>query len=451
MISLDRYRPHAKQSWQLAYPVMLSQLSHVMVGVTDSIMVGHVGATSLAASSLANVVFNLLMLFGIGVSYAITPLVATAHGENNTEKINDTLRHGLMIAFINGLILIGVVLLCRPLLYLIGQPEDVVQLAIPYLSILAFSLMPVLIFQSLRQFMEGLSNTRIAMIIMLGSVVLNILLNFILIYGHAGLPALGLNGAGWGSLISRIVMMLVMVGYIYFAKRFSIYRAGMAVGNYSKKLFNRLLNIGIPAGMQFIFEVAAFDFSAIMVGWLGTNSLAAHQIAINLATISYMTTSGLASAATIRVSHELGKRNFKKLMDVAYTLILIALAFMTLWAIIFIVGRNFLPTIYIDNVDVIAIASPLIVIAGFFQLSDGVQVVCSGALRGLQDVKIPTVLVFIAYWIIGLPLGYYLGFKAGYGSIGIWYGLLIGLTLTAIAMFIRFRLLLRKLSANQVP
>lgn len=428
---------------------MLSQLSHVMVGVTDSIMVGHVGASSLAAASLANVIFNLLMLFGIGVSYAITPLVATAHGENDTTKISDTLRHGLMIAFVNGLILIGIVLLCRPLLYHIGQPADVVQLAIPYLSILAFSLMPVLIFQSFRQFAEGLSNTRIAMIIMLGSVVLNVLLNYVLIYGYAGFPALGLNGAGWGSLISRMMMMVVIASYIYFAKQFSMYRAGLAVGNYSKKLFHRLLNIGIPAGMQFIFEVAAFDFSAIMMGWLGTNTLAAHQIAINLATISYMTTSGLASAATIRVSNELGKRNFKKLKDVAYTLILIALAFMTLWAIVFILGRNFLPTIYIDNLDVIVIASPLVVIAGFFQLSDGAQVVCTGALRGLQDVKMPTVFIFIAYWIIGLPLGYLLAFKAGLGSTGIWYGLLIGLTLTATAMFVRFRMLLQKLALSE--
>ena len=448
MNALDRYRPHVRQSWRLAYPVMLSQLSHVMVGVTDSIMVGHVGATSLAASSLANVIFNILMLFGIGVSYAITPLVATAHGDNDTDKINDTLRHGLMIALVNGVVLIVLVLLCRPLLYYIDQPEEVVQLAIPYLSILAFSLLPLLVFQSFRQFAEGLSNTRIAMIIMLGSVVLNVLLNYLLIYGRAGLPALGLNGAGWGSLASRTAMMVAIGAYIYFAKGFKLYRVGIVPGNYSSRLFKRLLNIGIPAGMQFIFEVAAFDFSAIMMGWLGTNSLAAHQIAINLATISYMTTSGLASAATIRVSHELGKRNFGKLKDVAYTLILIALVFMSCWAVLFILGRNFLPTIYIDNAEVIALASPLIVIAGFFQLSDGAQVVCTGALRGLQDVKVPSAFIFIAYWVIGLPLGYALGFKAGYGSVGIWYGLLIGLTLTALAMFIRFRRLLQTLPAK---
>lgn len=427
---------------------MLSQLSHVMVGVTDSIMVGHVGATSLAASSLANVIFNLLMLFGIGVSYAITPLVATAEGEGDARKISDTLRHGLMIAFINGLFLIGVVLLCRPILHHIDQPEDVVRLAIPYLTVLAFSLLPVLIFQSCRQFAEGLSNTRIAMIIMLGSVFLNVFLNYILIYGHAGLPALGLLGAGYGSLISRIIMMLVIVGYIYFSKQFLIYRLGFVIGNYSRKVFRQILKIGLPAGMQYIFEVAAFDFSAIMMGWLGTNALAAHQIAINLATISYMTTSGLASAATIRVSNELGKRNITKLRDVAYTLILMALFTMLLWAILFIVGRNLLPTIYIDDIEVIKMAIPLIVIAGFFQLSDGAQVVCTGALRGLQDVKIPTVLIFIAYWVIGLPLGYYLGFKVGLGSEGIWYGLLIGLTLTAAAMFIRFRRLLKRLEVD---
>ena len=419
-----------------------------MVGVTDSIMVGHAGATSLAASSLANVIFNLLMLFGIGVSYAITPLVATADGEGDTNKISDTLRHGLMIALINGLFLIGVVLLCRPLLHHIDQPEEVVDLAIPYLSVLAYSLLPVLIFQSCRQFAEGMSNTRIAMIIMLGSVFLNIFLNYILIYGHAGFPAMGLLGAGYGSLASRVVMMLAILGYIYFSKQFLIYRMGFVIGNYSRKIFRKLLIIGVPAGMQFIFEVAAFDFSAIMMGWLGTNALAAHQIAINLATISYMTTSGIASAATIRVSNELGKRDIQKVRDVAYTLIIMALLFMLAWAVLFIVGRNFLPTIYIDDIEVIKIATPLIVIAGFFQLSDGAQVVCTGALRGLQDVKMPTVYIFIAYWIIGLPLGYYLGFKAGLGSTGIWYGLLIGLTLTAIAMFIRFRTLLKGLESN---
>lgn len=447
-MQMQKLKPHIRESWSLAYPVMLSQLSHVMVGVTDSIMVGHVGATSLAAASLANVIFNLLMLFGIGVSYAITPLVASAAGEENHNKISHILRHGLMIALVNSLVLIVLVLSCKNILYHIDQPLEVVELAVPYLSIIAFSLLPLLVFQTFRQFAEGLSNTRISMIIMLMSVFINIGLNYILIYGYAGFPAMGLIGAGWGSLVARLFMMGAIIAYVYFSAQFRIYRAGFYFIAYSKKLFSQLLHLGIPAGMQFIFEVAAFDFSAIMMGWLGTKTLAAHQIAINLATISYMTTSGLASATTIRVSTELGKRDFTKLREVAFTLLMMAMVFMTLWGIAFFAGRHFLPMLYVDDPEVIGIAVPLIVIAGFFQLSDGAQVVCAGALRGLQDVKVPSLLIFVAYWIIGLPLGYWLAFKAGYGGTGIWWGLLIGLTITAIAMLVRFDKLTKRIATR---
>ena len=449
-MTAQKYFPHIRESWKLAYPVMLSQLSHVMVGVTDSIMVGHVGATSLAAASLANVVFNLLMLFGIGVSYAITPLVASAAGTHDTDKISRILRHGIMIALVNSLVLILLVLSCKNILYHIDQPPEVVELAIPYLSIIAFSLLPLLVFQTFRQFAEGLSNTRIAMIIMVMSVVVNVGLNYLLIYGHAGFPAMGLAGAGWGSLVARLLMMAAIIGYVYQAASFRVFRAGFYFVAYSKKMFSQLLHLGIPAGMQFIFEVAAFDFSAIMMGWLGTKTLAAHQIAINLATISYMTTSGLAAATTIRVSTELGKRNFTKMREVAFTLLLMALVFMTLWGIVFIAGRQLLPGLYVDDQAVVNIAVPLIVIAGFFQLSDGAQVVCAGALRGLQDVKVPSFLIFVAYWIIGLPLGYWLAFRAGYGGTGIWWGLLIGLTVTAIAMLIRFDRLTKKIAGENV-
>lgn len=441
----QKYRTHVKPSWKLAYPVMLSQLSHVLVGVTDSIMVGHVGATSLAAASLGNVVFNILLLFGIGVSFAITPLVASAEGEHDPHKIGEVLKHGLVICVVNSLILIGVVFVGKNILYHIDQPVEVVDLSIPYLSILMYSLLPVLIFQAFRQFTDGLSKTKVSMIIMMGSVVVNVFLNYLFIYGHAGFPAMGLVGAGWASLISRILMALAIVLYIYHAKRFRPYRSGFSFGNYSSNLFKQLLNIGLPAGLQFIFEVAAFDFSAIMMGWFGTNTLAAHQIAINLATISYMTTSGLAAAATIRVSNQLGARNIPLLRELAFTLLGMALFAMLLWGILFIAGRHVLPTFYVDDLEVIRIAAPLLFVAGFFQLSDGAQVVCAGALRGLQDVKIPSLLIFIAYWVIGLPLGYYLGFKTSVGAAGIWIGLLIGLTVTAVAMFIRFQILTKKL------
>lgn len=206
-----------------------------------------------------------------------------------------------------------------------------------------------------------------------------------------------------------------------------------------------MLHIGLPAGLQFIFEVAAFDFSLVMMGWLGTSALAAHQIAINLATISYMTTSGLAAAATIRVSNFLGKKDYVNLRQAAYALLGLAMVIMGVWAILFIVGRDLLPHFYVTDENVIAIAGPLLIIAGLFQLSDGAQVVCIGALRGLQDVKVPSLLIFVSYWIIGLPLGYCFTFVFGWGAIGIWIGLLIGLTLTASAMFTRFYRLSNKL------
>ncbi len=439
-------KTHIKESFHLAYPVMLSNLGHVMIGVVDNIMVGHLGAVHLAAAGLATVIFNVLMLFGIGVSYAITPLVAEADGERNDKSIIETLRHGLVINFVNGLILVGVVLIGKNLLYHLDQQADVVELAIPFLSILTFSLVPMLIFQSFKQFAEGLSNTKPALVIIVLTNLVNIALNYMFIYGHAGFPAMGLIGSGWATLTSRTFMALSMAAYIYYLPAFRKYRAGFSIGNYAKEKFSKMLHIGIPAGVQFIFEVAAFDFSLVMMGWLGATTQAAHQIAINLATISYMTTAGLAAAATIRVSYFLGRKDFKNLRLASYTLLIMALVMMTACALVFILGRNILPGLYVEDSEVLAIASSLLILAGLFQLSDGTQVVCIAALRGLQDVKIPSVLIFISYWVIGLPLGYWLAFTLGYGAIGIWLGLSIGLTLTAIAMFLRFRSMVNKLT-----
>lgn len=442
---------HIRQNWKLAYPVMLSQVGHVMMGVTDNIMVGHVGAVSLAAAGLALVVFNVLLLYGIGVSFAITPLVATAHGEGNNSRIASVLRHGLVINVVNGLLLVGVVSAGKFALYHLNQPPEVVALAIPYLSIITYSLIPMLIFQTFKQFAEGLSKTPVAMTVIIIMNVVNILLNYLFIYGHGGFPVLGLRGAGLATLCSRILMMVSIAGYIYYAPYFRKYRDGFLIKNYSKSLFNRLLSIGLPSGAQFIFEVAAFDFSLVMMGWHGVKTQAAHQIAINLATISYMMSSGLAAAATIRVGYFLGRKDSVNLRIASRSLLAMSLALMTGWAIIFILGRHFLPMLYIGDHEVIAIASSLLVVASLFQLADGTQVVCTAALRGMEDVKVPTVFIFIAYWIIGLPVGYWLSFHAAYGAIGIWIGLLIGLTITAIAMLARLKMLTTTLRLSDMP
>lgn len=443
MSFLSQYRSDLRQSILLAYPVMLSQLGHVMMGVADNVMVGHIGAKQLAAAGLANVAFNVLMLFGIGVSYAITPLVAQADGLRDINRSAEILRHGLVVNVSNALVLCLIVFFGKNILYVIDQPAEVVELSIPYLEIITFSLIPIMIFQSFRQFSEGLSNTWTPMVIVLGTNVVNIALNYVLINGKLGFPELGLNGAGWATLISRVLMAASIACIIYFSRSFSGYRAAFRIGRYSRDLFGKLLKLGLPAGAQFIFEVLAFDLSLVMIGWLGTTALAAHQIAINLATISYMTTSGLAAAATIRVSNELGRKDLSGVRRVSMVLVGMALALMTVWALIFLGGHRLLPELYVNDPEVIPIASSLIVIAGLFQLADGLQVVCIGALRGLQDVKVPSLLIFISYWVVGLPLGYWLGFRMGLGPQGIWLGLLIGLSLTATAVFVRLKRMTR--------
>jgi MATE family multidrug resistance protein len=438
MSTLTAYRSEARTSFLLAYPVMISMLGQVMTGVADSIMIGWTGAVPLAASSLANVFFTVLLFFGVGVSYAITPIVAEASGAGDERRIIEALRHGLLINVVVSVILMTLVFGGQEALRHIGQPTDVVELAIPYLLIITLSIFPTMVFQSFRQFAEGLHRTRMAMVIMIVGNLLNVGLNYVLIYGTWIFPELGLNGAGWATLIARIVMAVWMAAYVYYGRWFTAFRDGFRLGNYSKALINRMLHIGIPAGAQFIFEAAAFGFSAVMMGWLGANTLAAHQIAINLATVSYMTTSGLGAAATIRVGTFLGQRDGVAVRRAGFTLIGLAVLVMLLWAVAFIAGKNFLPSLYINDAAVLSIAAPLMVIAGFFQLSDGMQVVCAGALRGLQDVKVPSLLIFVAYWVLALPIGYLLAFPLGYGATGIWLGLLLGLTLTAGAMVWRF-------------
>jgi MATE family multidrug resistance protein len=445
LATLQTYKQDIRANFLLAYPVMISMLGQVMTGVADSIMVGWTGATPLAASSFANIFFTLPLFFGVGVSYAITPLVAEAHGANNPKAIIETLRNGFLINMITGVVLVALIFAIEPTLYMMSQPTEVVELAIPYLKIVVLSIIPTMLFQTFRQFAEGLHKTRMAMVIVIVSNLLNIVLNYVLIYGKFGFPEMGLNGAGLATLIARIVMGIWMMLYVYYGKYFTAYRDGFRIGQYSKQLINKMLHIGLPAGTQFILEAGAFGFSAVMMGWIGTSALAAHQIAINLATISYMTTSGLGAAATIRVAHFLGQRNIQTMRRVGFVMIAMAAFIMALWAILFITGKRFLPLLYIQDEAVLAMAAPLMIIAGFFQMSDGMQVVCAGALRGIKDVKVPSVLIFVAYWVIALPLGYWLAFPLGYGANGIWIGLLIGLTITATLMIVRFNSLSKRI------
>tara|TARA_R110002124_G_scaffold286142_4_gene466080 strand:+ start:7556 stop:8914 length:1359 start_codon:yes stop_codon:yes gene_type:complete len=439
------FKDNFDKTFTLAYPVMLSQLGQVMVGVADNIMVGRLGAVPLAAASLANSIFFVVLMFGIGISMAVTPMVAAADGEGKTGKIGRLLNHGFVINTVSSFLLFLFILAVSPVLKLINQPQEVVVLAIPYLLIITFSLLPFMFFQTYKQFIEGLSQTKQAMFITVIFNLLNIGLNWLLIYGNWGFPELGLNGAGWATLISRVFMAWALYIYVTKSNRYKNYIRGLRLKQIRLTIIKKMLGIGIPTGLQFIFEVGAFSTAAIMMGWIGVNALAAHQIAINLASISYMMASGLSAAAMVRVGNQLGKRDISKLREVGFSIFGMVTVFMSVFAILFLLLKNYMPLLYIDDPQVIKMAASLLIIAGIFQISDGLQVVALGALRGLSDVKIPTLVTLLAYWVVGLPLGYFLAFKLHWNELGIWIGLLIGLTLTAIMLLYRFNSLSSKL------
>lgn len=436
------YKEHIRRLFVIAYPVMLSHLGHIAVGVADSVMVGQLGAVPLAAVSLANSIFILALMFGIGISYGLTPLVASADGKGQVRRIARLLKHSLLINVAFGLLLFGVLIAVIPFLYQLDQPAEVVERATPYLWVVGASMLPFMFFQGYKQLIEGLGHTRQAMVITLLANGLNVGLNYVFIFGKLGFPEMGLLGAGWATLISRIVMAALMAVFFYKSKRFAPYRRSVA--GYKKKIFRKLLNLGVPMGFQYIFEVGAFSGAAIMVGWIGANALAAHQIAINLASISYMVASGFAAAATVRVGNQLGRGQLRGMRDAGFISFGLVVLMMLCFATIFIAGQHFFPSLYIDNEQVIQMAGTLLVIAAFFQISDGIQVVGLGTLRALEDVKVPTLITLVAYWVIGIPGGYLLAFHAGLGVQGVWWGLLAGLTVAAVLLSWRFWRLSRR-------
>lgn len=424
---------------------MLGQLGHVMVGLVDNLMVGHLGAAQLAAISLGNTLVFVALSLGIGFSFAITPLIAEADGEKNIDNGRKYFHHGLIMCAVNGVLLFLLLLLCKPILYYLDQPPEVVELAIPYLEIVAFSMIPLMLFQAFRQFADGLSETRYSMYATILANIVNVIFNYLLIYGIWIFPRLELEGAAIGTLLSRFFMLAFIFYILKGKKKFQPYMVWTHFKTMEWPVFKRLISLGFPTAMQMFFEVAVFTASVILAGMLGTNAQAANQIALNLASMTFMVAVGLSVTATIRVGNQKGKKNFPELRRIAYSVFLLVFLLEALFAVGFILLKDILPTYYIDNVEVISMASGLLIIAALFQLSDGLQVVFLGALRGLQDVKIPSIICFIAYWLIGFPISYYLGKATAMGSMGIWLGLLAGLTASAIMLYLRFHYLSKKL------
>jgi MATE family multidrug resistance protein len=447
MALLKQYTKEFRYNLQLSLPVILGMLGHTFVAFADNIMVGQLGTAELAAVSLGNSFVFIAMSLGIGFSTAITTLVAEADGAGNKAAGKSALKHGLILCSFFGVSLFVLILLAKPLMYIMKQPPEVVELAMPYLDLVAFSLVPLIIFQAFKQFSDGLSQTTYPMYATVLANVVNILLNYLLIFGSLGFPKLGIVGAALGTLISRVVMVVFIWALLRSKKKFHNYVTGFNFRSIETKVMKKIIALGFPSALQMFFEVAIFTAAIWLSGVLGKNSQAANQIALNLSSMTFMVGMGLGVAAMIRVGNQKGLMDFKKLRQIALSIFFLTFLSEILFASLFLIFRNWLPTIYLDvndmansadNGEVIFMAAQLLLVAAFFQISDGLQVVILGALRGLQDVKVPTLITFIAYWLLGFPISFYLGLFTPLGSVGIWLGLLAGLTASAIMLYLRF-------------
>ncbi len=444
-MNLKKYTSEFKYNLELAIPVIIGHLGHVLVGLADNIMVGRLGAAPLAAVSLGNSFVFIAFSLGIGFSLAITPLIAEADGEGDINKGRDLFQHGLILCTVLGISMFLMLLMATPLMQYMDQPPEVVELAIPYLRIVAFSMIPLMIFQAFKQFTDGLSQTKYGMHATLIANVVNVVLNFVLIYGFWIFPRLELVGAAYGTLFSRFAMMFFIIFIMNSKEKFKPYFKRLRIAEISKSVLSKIINLGFPTAMQMLFEVGIFTAVVWMAGTLGTVDQAANQIALNLASMTFMIAVGMGVAATIRVGNQKGLRKYHDLRRISFSIFLQVFMIEFIFAIAFFVLKDILPLAYIDNELVVKTAASLLLIAGLFQLSDGFQVVVLGALRGLQDVKMPTYITFFAYWIVGLPISYLLGKTYGWGSQGLWVGLLAGLTTSAVLLFWRFNYLSNKL------
>jgi MATE family multidrug resistance protein len=434
---LSAYKTYFSRIIKLSYPIIIGQIGIVLMGVADVVMIGQLNATNLAAAGLANSVYFLVSIIGIGTLSAVSAMVAKAKGAGHTNETAILFGQSIWAALALSAFVSSVLLVLTFNLEWFGQSEEVTHLTKSYLHILNAGTFFMLLFTGIKQFSDGLSITKPSAVITIAGLLLNVVLNWVLIYGKFGFPRLELDGAGYATSFTRLIMALVMFVYII---RGSVYEQWLKVKDNNGGLFffKEIFRIGLPSGMQYFFEVGAFASAAIMIGWFGKEQLAAHQIAINLASVTYMVATGLSTGGSIAVGDAWGRKNKKDLMMSGKAALIMSILFMGGTALLFAVFNTFFVGLYIDDVLVGGMAANLLLIAALFQLSDGVQCVSLGVLRGINDTKIPTVYTVIAYWVIGIPVGWVLAKYFNLGLYGIWFGLSLGLTFSAVLLSIRF-------------
>ncbi len=441
-----KYKTHYKANLKLAFPVMLTQLGQILLQVADNLMVGRYGAQDplpLAAVAFGGSISFIFFLTAIGLVQGLTPVVGEHFSRGEHSRVSAFLHNGLIIFGLMGFVVTAVELAAEPLAYSLGQPREVVAAAIPYYRMIAWSMIPLMFFFVVKQFLEGVGNTTVTMVVTMVSNVLNILLNWVFIFGRCGAPQLGVEGAGLATLLARCTLPVMMVVYLLYS-RYRPYLAGFRLRLVGPDV-RKLLRVGLPISAQMFLETSAFVGSSIMMGWFDTESISANQIALTIGNCSFMMILSVSAAATIRVSHCYGLRDMTRLPLAAKASYHLSLVWTAFTALCFVCGRHLIPSLFTENEEVIRITGSLLIFAALYQLSDGVQNVSVGILRGIQDVKVIMPIAFVAYWIFNLPIGYLFAFILGMGPSGIFLGYSFGLSAAAILMILRIRSSFRRL------
>lgn len=447
--SFQAYLPYYQRNLRLAFPVMLTQLGAALVGLFDSIMVGHYGTADLAAVSFSNALFFTVMVFAMGALMAVTPLVGYAVGAGESkEHISGLLANGLIFTLLVAILALVLLVPCIPLLHRFGQEEEVVLAARPYFTLIVLSIVPFLFFCLCKQFLEGLGNTTVAMVITVACNLLNILLNYVFIFGHWGIRPMGAEGAGLATLIARTLTAVCFVVVILMRHDWRLYLTLIQRRMFRWQEIRQFIRIGVPIGFQSFVEAFLFTASFVIIGWISKESLAAHHIANQMADMTFMLAMGIGSATTIRVSHQLGKGDLPAVRMASRASVHLCLMMNTIGALVMITLRNYLPYVFTSDPEVISIASTLILIAGLLQYADGLQCIGGAMLRGIQDVRVPMRIAYIAYLVVALPLGIVLTFPMGLGAKGMWIAFVIGLAIPAVCFHIRFQRQMGRLEAQ---
>ena len=438
-------RNQAKKTLTLALPIIFGELAQMFLHIIDTAMVGAVSYRHLAAAALVMSVINIPFVFGIGITISVSQMVSMANGRNDGKLVSHYLFNGFWLCAISAVAISLVIVFSKNILFHLDQDPEVAALALPYLQIMGWSVIPMLLFMALKQFTDGLEHTKTAMMLSLLGLPLNVFLNWLFIYGNWGFPRLELVGAGLGTLITRTLIFIVLGLIILYHRTFRRYIAVRSKQwKFKWNTLRELLAIGIPSSFQITMEAGAFAVSGILIGTIGAVEQAAHQIALSIASLTFMVSMGLSQAGSIRASNSFGRKDFKSILEIGKSTLAMALCYGASCALLFISFRHQLPYIFNDNQDVVAMTAYLLLFAALFQISDSTQSISAGLLRGIKDVKIPTYFIAVAYWIIGIPVGCLLAFYFKMGAAGIWMGFITGLTLSAIFLSLRFKKIVGK-------